>query len=83
MRWWSLIKDDGTEEWKFESFEDKTWQPDRIDSSVFWSSQIGVTVLYGFLLFINIISIDLIDVKIVKFILLDYAKCSRFRSCCY
>ena len=37
LRWWNDVKEDGTEEWKYESYDDNR-QPNQIDSLFFWIS---------------------------------------------
>ena len=37
LRWWRVLKEDGNEDWKFESW-DEIVKPSQIDSNVFWYS---------------------------------------------
>jgi len=50
LRWWSYVKDDGSNEWVFESLEDMT-EISPFDSRVFWSA-LYVTPICWVLLFI-------------------------------
>ena len=48
LRWWSHVKEDGKEDWIFESLDNRN--PNKIDTRVFWGSQYafgGAWILFG------------------------------------
>ena len=47
LRWWSQVKEDGTEEWYFESLEEK--KNAGIDSFIFWAVLYVTPVVWGVL----------------------------------
>lgn len=85
LRWWSVIKENGKEEWYYESLADRN--VNSIDSRVFWISQYTwgiVWVLFG-LVSLFTLSISNMTVCIVSAILsitntLAYIKCDKSHS---
>ncbi|EAR98538.2 FAM18-like protein (macronuclear) [Tetrahymena thermophila SB210] len=57
LRWWSEINEDGTEQWRFESYEDGV-PPNAIDSGFFWFSQTGALVFWILCCIINLLAIS-------------------------
>jgi hypothetical protein len=55
LRWWSEIKEDGTEKWIFES-KDNNYRPNSVDSAFFWTAQIAASGVWVFFLVLNILS---------------------------
>ena len=55
LRWWSEIKDDGSEEWLFES-KDQNYSPNSVDSAFFWTAQLAGSGVWIFFLVLNILS---------------------------
>ena len=58
LRWWSAIKDDGTEEWYFESLGENR-QTSKVDKSVFWIANYTVPILWGLFAFTSLLSLNL------------------------
>ena len=60
LRWRSEIKEDGTEEWVYESCdEEKQKQIGKTDSFVFWTALYAAPIVWGFFAFIEILSLKL------------------------
>jgi len=64
LRWWSSIKDDGSNEWIFESLQDMT-EISAMDSRVFWWGMYASILLWGFLLFIGVLRLNFQYIPIV------------------
>ena len=58
LRWWSEVKEDGTEVWLYESM-DVNYEPNDWNSSVFWFVQTVATLLWLVIAFIDLISLSL------------------------
>lgn len=52
LRWWSYVKDDGTNEWVFESLEDMT-EISAFDSRVFWGALYTTPIVWSLLFIIG------------------------------
>lgn len=55
LRWWSEIKEDGSESWIFES-KDSNFRPNVVDSAFFWTSQVVSAGVWLFFLVLNVLS---------------------------
>lgn len=53
LRWWHQVREDGSEEWQFESLEDKRVLNDR-EVWIFWGSMLLSAFLWGFYAFLLI-----------------------------
>ena len=63
LRWWSAIKDDGTEEWYFESLGGDQ-KPSKVDSTVFWAANYTVPILWFVFAITSILTLNLSQVTI-------------------
>ena len=63
LRWWSAIKEDGTEEWYFESLGEER-QTSKIDSSVFWVANYSVPILWGIFAFTSLLTLSFSQIGI-------------------
>jgi Eukaryotic protein of unknown function (DUF846). len=58
LRWWSEIKEDGTEKWHFESYDTKvklnTW-----DKRFFWGTQLIACIFWLVMAILKLISLSL------------------------
>uniref|UniRef100_A0A7S3CSL4 Golgi apparatus membrane protein TVP23 homolog n=1 Tax=Strombidium rassoulzadegani TaxID=1082188 RepID=A0A7S3CSL4_9SPIT len=82
LRWWSRVKDDGKEEWIFESLDQRNLN--KIDTRVFWTSQYlmgGIWVVFAVVsvLTINISNLTVCVIGAVLSITntLGYIKCDK------
>ena len=57
LRWWALIREDGEEEWIFESREFEA-EANGVDKTFFWGSQWIAILWWAFLLVTDIIGLD-------------------------
>ena len=57
LRWWNEVKEDGTEEWKFESSQEEKKRS--IDTSVFWISVYVTPVFWGVFFILELIGLKL------------------------
>lgn len=80
LRWWSEIKDDGTEEWLFESLDIKN--SSGMDSFIFWIVLYLSPLVWGFLTVVAALNFRLygVTLTLVAFFmcftnLLGYMKC--------
>ncbi|GJQ11127.1 hypothetical protein GpartN1_g2918.t1 [Galdieria partita] len=46
LRWWNEVQEDGSTRWRFESKEDPTYKPNKVDSRVFWWSMYLTPLLW-------------------------------------
>ena len=77
LRWWSQIKDDGSEDWVFESIdESKTYFiysiyslaiENKSDSRVFWVSTYGTPVLWIIFVIVSVLSFKIQNITICVF----------------
>lgn len=58
LRWRSIIKEDGTEEWIFESFDEETHN-NAVDTYVFWGALAGAPVIWGIFFLANALTFTL------------------------
>ena len=82
LRWWNEVKEDGSEEWKFESSQEV--KSKSIDTTVFWMSLYIAPVFWGVFLILELIGLKLMWflVCLIGFILtfsntFGYYKCSK------
>ncbi|CUG92361.1 transmembrane protein, putative [Bodo saltans] len=81
LRWWNDVKEDGTNEWVFESAPVAS-SVNRFDSYFFWVTTYGNVVLWAVLVFFNITSLSTLPMAVLGFILgianaIGYTKCDR------
>jgi hypothetical protein len=83
LRWWSRIKEDGTEEWMFESLPSEN-RTNKVDSWFFWGGTYGAPLLWGILgifavfgLNLNAFSICFVGLLLTGVNLYGYVKCQR------
>ena len=62
LRWWNEVKEDGNEEWIFES--DQEIRKTSIDTSIFWSSLYITPIFWGIFLIFEFIGIKWMWVNI-------------------
>ena len=81
LRWWNEVKEDGSEEWKFESSHEI--KEKSIDTFVFWLSLYVAPVFWGIFIFLELIGFRLMWLLacIIAFVLtfsntFGYYKCS-------
>jgi hypothetical protein len=58
LRWWNNVKDDGSNEWVFESLEDMS-QIGYMDSRIFWWSLYLTPAVWGVFCFVSLLKFDL------------------------
>lgn len=82
LRWWSNVKDDGTNEWTFESLEDMA-EISNVDSRMFWGGLYIAPICWVLLLIVGILRLqfEYLPIVIVAIVLsfaniLGYIKCS-------
>lgn len=82
LRWWSYTREDGSNEWIFESLEDMA-EISNFDSKVFWGALYGAPLAWGVLLILGIfrLKIEYLPVVISALSLsganvMGYLKCS-------
>jgi hypothetical protein len=59
LRWRSDYDENGKEVWRFESYNFE-FKSNKVDKMFFWASQLGFTVIWGFFLFINIVTLSIL-----------------------
>jgi hypothetical protein len=58
LRWWNNVKEDGTNEWIFESLEDMS-QIGYMDSRIFWWSLYVTPAIWAVFCFVSLLKFDL------------------------
>ena len=83
LRWWSHIKEDGTEEWVFESMGENR-NSNGVDSKVFWISCYVTPIVWAVFIVISILSLNfgnvsicLIGAMLASVNLLGYMRCEK------
>jgi len=83
LRWWNEVKEDGTNEWRFESREDTSRIAD-VDSRIFWATLWVMPAIWGFFAFSAFFSFNygwmlctLVALSLSGANLYGYIKCSR------
>eukprot|EP01040_Poterioochromonas_malhamensis_P012161 gene12159-13299_t len=83
LRWWSYVKEDGSNEWTFESLEDMT-EITYFDSRMFWGALYITPLLWCFLFIIGLLRlkfeylpIDITAILLSAANILGYWKCSN------
>lgn len=83
LRWWSYVKEDGSNEWIFESLEDMT-EISPLDSKLFWGTLYITPAVWFLLLIIGIFTLtfDYLPVVVAALIMsmantVGYLKCSQ------
>ena len=62
LRWWSKVKDDGSEEWYFESLEEK--KNTGIDSFIFWAVLYITPIVWLILILASVLSFAIYNVTL-------------------
>ena len=82
LRWWSIVKEDGSNEWIFESLEDMA-EISNVDSRMFWGGLYISPLCWSFLLVIGVLRLkfEYIPIVIAALMLsfaniIGYIKCS-------
>ena len=82
LRWWSYVKDDGSNEWIFESLDDMT-EISGFDSRIFWSALYISPLSWAFLFVIGLLRLkfEYLPIVIAGVVLnsanvIGYMKCS-------
>ena len=83
LRWWNRIREDGSNEWVFESLDDMS-AIGSIDSKIFWTGLYGFPVVWVFLFIISLLKFNVEWLLIVLVALtlsaaniIGYTKCKR------
>jgi hypothetical protein len=83
LRWWSYTREDGTEEWVFESLEDMA-EVSSLDSSIFWGAMYLTPVVWSLLLVVGLLRLKIEYLPIVLAAIfmsfaniIGYTKCSN------
>jgi hypothetical protein len=83
LRWWNYVKEDGTNEWIFESLEDMN-EVNANDSRIFWLGLYAPVALWGALLLVDVLKLNLQWLVVVAAALsmhlaniVGYTKCSN------
>ena len=84
MRWWSHIKDDGEEEWIFESLPEPEAKAHAVDATIFWGASYGSPIIWLILAIVSLVNLSLNSVTICVIgtalgavNLLGYVKCQK------
>lgn len=82
LRWWSYVKDDGSNEWIFESLEDMA-EISQFDSRVFWAGLYISPLWWSVLFLVGLLRLEFtyLPVVVAAFVLnsanvVGYSKCS-------
>lgn len=83
LRWWSYVRDDGSNEWIFESLED-TAELSPFDSRIFWGALYAAPVCWTLLFIIGLLRLQIQYLPVVGSAVLmsganiiGYVKCSN------
>ncbi len=83
LRWWSYVKDDGSNEWMFESLEDMA-EISAFDSRIFWGTLYATPIIWSLLFIIGILRLKFEYLPIVAAAIamsganvVGYYKCSN------
>ena len=68
LRWWSQVKEDGTEQWFFESLDEK--KNTGVDSFIFWATLYITPVVWAILAIAGILSFKLYNVTLCVSVML-------------
>ncbi|CAK9251402.1 unnamed protein product, partial [Sphagnum jensenii] len=64
LRWWSYVREDGSNDWVFESLEDMA-ETSATDSRIFWSALYATPLIWGLFLLVGILRFDFEYVPVV------------------
>jgi hypothetical protein len=64
LRWWSVIQEDGSEKWIFESREEQ-YKPNAVDKYLFWTSQFLAAGFWATFFALGVIGLNIKYVNIV------------------
>jgi len=83
LRWWNVVKDDGTNEWRFESVENLN-EVHPTDARLFWWGLYGTPVVWILLLLVALLKFNVqwMVIVVVALVLsganiVGYYKCSK------
>lgn len=83
LRWWSYVRDDGSNEWVFESLEDMA-ELSPFDSRVFWGALYVTPLIWSFFFFVGVLRLkfEYLPVIITAIVMsganiVGYMKCSN------
>ena len=83
MRWWNTVKDDGSNEWVFESLEDMS-EVGAVDARVFWLALYLSPTMWTLLLLVALLKLNLMGCIIIAVAIVlsganiyGYTKCSK------
>ncbi|CAM9098001.1 unnamed protein product [Chrysoparadoxa australica] len=83
LRWWSYVKEDGSNEWMFESLDNLAEVP-LLDSRLFWLTLYGTPVVWMALFFVGLLKFNIqwLVIVVVALVLsmaniVGYTKCSN------
>ena len=83
LRWWNYVKEDGSNEWVFESLEDMN-EVNANDSRIFWLGLYAPVGIWGGLLLVDVLKLNLQWLVVVAAALsmhlaniVGYTKCSN------
>ncbi|KRX08059.1 hypothetical protein PPERSA_02191 [Pseudocohnilembus persalinus] len=57
LKWWNEFDENGNEIWLYSSMP-ANWKPHKVDKTIFWISQITITLIFLFFLIIKILSLS-------------------------
>ncbi len=80
MRWWNKIKDDGSNEWIFESIQDRS-KLNSADGKIFWWSQYGAMVTWSVIALVAGISLSTYTLIALVACSLTYANIFGYTKC--
>jgi len=81
LRWWNEVKEDGTNEWIFESLEDKSILNGK-EVLIFWGALFVTPVIWGLLAIVNIFKFSVTWLIIVVIaLILSFANIYGFFKC--
>ena len=64
LRWWSYVREDGSNEWIFESLED-TAELSPLDSRIFWGAMYATPCAWAFLFIVGLLRLQIEFLPIV------------------
>jgi hypothetical protein len=81
LRWWSYVREDGTNEWVFEALEDMS-EIGPTDSRVFWYTIYGTPIAWSLLLVIGVLRLKFEYIPVILVALfLNGANCLGYYKC--
>lgn len=81
LRWWSIVKEDGSNEWVFESLEDMA-EISSVDSRMFWGGLYVAPLCWAFLLVVGVLRLQFEYLPIViAALMLSFANIVGYYRC--